>query len=207
MKFNQHLNESEHLKLYNEHEHLAAHYAKKIFNYERFGYEFEDIVQELRIKISQSIHTHMRKTKEYEVEKRYKPIPLSYYLKCAMSNRVKDFIKVFNSERVENVEKISIEDDSFDLGYYSTANSTIDLNKCNCEINGVDLFHGLTIKRQRIIFALYLKGYDKRKLKRSFSMKDDQLSFIDSQVAYLQTRKKDLYDMGVSVFKSYEISE
>lgn len=195
-----------HTKLYNKFEYLAEQYASKVYNFERFGYEREDIVQELRIKISNSINTYLNKLDKFNETGRYKPIPLEYYLKTAMINRTKDFIKLLNRESVENVDKISIEDNCCDIGFYSTVHSEIDLDKCICNINGVDLFYNLE-GINKIVFSLFIKGFNIVKLKKMFRKKIQDFSFIDEQVEYLKLRRKELYDHSNVSFQRFSMSE
>jgi hypothetical protein len=177
-------------KFYLRFEYLAYNYAKQIFNYERSGYEYQDIIQELKIKIYTSILGYAHKWQEYKQTGKYKPVPIKFYIKTALINRTKDFIKQFNQETVENVNKISI--NQFDYGVYNTMVSRMDLNKRICTINGVDLFHKIS-EQEKKCFALYLKGFPMNKLLKVFP-KIIVPDLINKQLTYLNSRKEDLLD-------------
>ncbi len=175
-------------KFYLRYEYLAYSYAKQIFNYERSGYEYQDILQELKIKIYTTILAYARKWQEYKTTGKFKPVPMEFYIKTAMVNRTKDFIKQFNQESVENVDKISIS--NFDYGVQSTMVSRMDLSKRICTINGVDLFYKMS-EVEKKCFALYLKGFTVPKLIKLFP-KVVVLELINDQITYLNHRKNDL---------------
>lgn len=184
--------------LYSKHEYLAKFYADKIFNFERFGYEKIDIIQEFRIKIYTSIISHSEKWAEYRKTGKYKPVPIEYYLKAAMVNKVKDFIKLFNMEIVENIDKISIESDGFDYGLGSDVTSVISLNDNICEINGIDIFQGL-IGRKKTIFSEYISGVSIKEICEKYPMIDVQ-NVINQQVERLKPYKERLYDFHVQEY-------
>lgn len=179
-------------KIYNKYEYLAKVYADKIFNYQRFGYEKEDVIQEFRIKIYTSIVSYTQKWAEYKQTGKYKPVNIEYYLKLCMVNKVKDFIKLFNKEIVENVDKVSIETDGFDYAEHNTIVSTISLNDNICEINGIDIFYGL-IGRKKQIFNDYISGYRIKEIADKYPMIDVQ-SVISSQIENLKQFKEKLMD-------------
>ena len=178
--------------LYGKYEYMAAIYASKIFNFERYGYEKEDIVQELRIKIYTSIISYAEKWAEYKRTNRYKPVPIKFYIKAAMVNKVKDFIKLFNMEQVENIDKVSIQADGFDHSQFNTIESNLDINNCVCEINGVDLFEGLH-GRKKQAFALFLKGFTIPELNERFT-KIDVMTVVTRQIEFIRTKREELLD-------------
>ena len=179
-------------QLYSSYEYMAKSYAEKIFNYERYGYEKEDVIQEFRIKIYTSIISYSEKWAEYKKTGKYKPVPIEFYLKTAMVNKVKDFIKLFNMPIIENVDKISIESDGFDYSEFSTITSVISLNEDVCEINGVDLMSGL-VGRKRTIFCDYLLGYSIKEISAKFPTLDVE-SVINNQIQYIKGLKENLLD-------------
>lgn len=193
-------------KYYLMYEHLASNYASKIFNYERQGYEYQDILQELKIKIYSSIVAYAKKWMEYKRTGRYKPVPIEYYIKNALVNRQKDYIKQFNYETVENSDKISIQRNSFDYSVYTENNSEIDLGKCICVINGIDLFEGLEDDAKRC-FALYIKGFSIPKLKTMFKRKFNSESVIQNQIHYLSSFRKELMDFDTKRHTLYAFEE
>ena len=48
-------------KLYLKYEYLAKKYANKIFSYEELSFEYEDLLQEFRIKIFTSLKSYGRR--------------------------------------------------------------------------------------------------------------------------------------------------
>lgn len=191
--------------LYDRYEYMAAVYANKIFNFERHGYEKDDIIQELRIKIYTSIVAYSEKWLEFKKTGRYKPVPIVFYIKAAMVNKNKDFIKLFNASSVENVEKISVQNDGFDYSTYSTLESNIDLNNCVCEINGINLFQSLR-GRKKQIFALYLKGFTVIELDFMFS-KIDVPTLIKNQTDLIKNKKEQLLDYNNSSYTVVTVDE
>lgn len=190
-------------KFYLKYEWMANNYANQIFNYKRFGYQYDDLLQELRIKIYTSILSYAKKWQEYKQTNRYKPVPLKFYIKTALINRTKDFIKQFNQEIVENVDKIPIE--NFDYGIYSTMDSKIDLSKLICTINGIDLFYQM-VGNQRRCFALFLKGFPIYKLNKIFP-KLEVSELINKQIDYLKCKKSDFIDYNTMNFKTIMFNE
>jgi hypothetical protein len=193
-------------KFYLRYEHLASTYASQIFNFERNGYERQDVVQELRIKIYNSIIAYCKKWTEYRATGRYKPVPIEFYIKTALVNRTKDFIREFNYETVENCDKISIQRHSFDYAEQHMVDSDIDLNKCVCEINGVDLMKDLT-GNQRKCFSLYIKGFTITKLKSMFSKQFNAELVIQNQIKYLRTQKETLMSFDSVRHEMYVFDE
>lgn len=193
------------LRLFLQHEKMAEHYACRVFNYEKYGYEREDIVQELKIKLYNCINTYINKLIEYKRTGRYKPIPLEYYLKTAMINKSKDFISLLNRQSTESSSKVNFDSEGYDEGRHCTMDCEMDLDDCVCEINGVDLFYKLKgLKRK--IFSLYLKGFPIKKLKAMFPV-IKSFSFIKDQIEYLTHRKKDLLNYQTFEFKVFEHQE
>lgn len=186
-------------KLYEKYEYMAKNYADKIFNFERYGYEKDDVVQEFRIKIYTSIVSYSDKWAEYKRTGKYKPVPIEYYLKTSMVNKVKDFIKLFNMDLVENIDKISIENDGFDYALFSTATSVMSLNENVCEINGVDIFQGL-IGRKKSIFSEYLSGFSIKEISQKYPNIDVE-SVVNNQIELLHQFKNRLLD-----YRNHEFS-
>jgi hypothetical protein len=185
-------------KLYDKYEYMSKNYAEKIFNYQRYGYEKEDIIQEFRIKIYTSIITYSEKWAEYKNTGKYKPVPIEFYLKTAMVNKVKDFIKLFNMDLVENIDKISIENDGFDYGESNTITSVMSLSDNICEINGVDIFQGL-IGRKKTIFSDYLSGFTIRELTQKYPSINIE-AVVSNQIEILNQYKDRLLDYSKSTY-------
>lgn len=191
--------------IYKKYEYLATQYSNKIFNFERYGYEKEDILQEFRIKIYTSIISYASRWAEYKETGKYKPVPIKFYIKSAMVNKTKDFIKLFNSDTVENKQKISIQKDEFDYSEHSSLESELDLNNSICIINGVDLFYGL-VGRKRQIFSLFLKGFTIPDLSDKFE-KIDVIKLISNQIDYLKTKKHELNDFAIERYSTVSVSD
>jgi hypothetical protein len=194
------------LKFYNKYEHLASTYAKQIFNYERYGYEKADIVQEFKIKLYTSIISYAEKLQEYKETGKYKPVPIEFYLKSAMVNKVKDFVRKFNTEDVANTNKISIQDNNFDYSVYNDMASELDLKNHVCVINGVDLLENLALL-EKFVFVLYLKGHTIREIKRKFKKVTDPSKVIEHQINYLKTKHSEIYDRRTIEYKVFSYNE
>lgn len=193
-------------KFYLRYEYLANVYASQIFNYERVGCERQDIVQEFKIKIYTSILAYIKKWEEYRRTDRYKPVPIEYYIKSALVNRAKDFIKEFNYENVENSEKLSIQRNSFDYSVQHNIESDIDLNNCVIEINGVDLLQGLGFYEKRC-FVLYIKGFTITKLKKLFVSHFNAEVIIQNQIKLLKECKDVLMSFETKSYEMYAFDE
>jgi hypothetical protein len=180
--------------IYQRYEHLAKSAANKIYNFERYGYEKSDIIQEFKIKIYTSIIAYTEKWYEYRKRGRYKPVPIEFYIRSCMKNKQNDFIKLFNMERVESVDKVSIEQDGFDYASHADITSVMSLNDNVCEINGVDLFQGL-VGRKRTIFSEYLSGVRIKEISEKFPMLDIN-NVIERQLEVIRAHKTQLLDFS-----------
>lgn len=96
-----------------KYEHLTNEYAKKIWNTNNIGMDVDDIKQELKIKLFLSIKNYAEKWNEYRKTGKNKPIPIEFYLKQAMLNKCRDFIKKIN--KVELVELEDKHEESFEI--------------------------------------------------------------------------------------------
>lgn len=190
------------LTLYQKYENLAPLYARKIFGYDKAGYEFEDILQEFKIKIYTSILAYKRKWEEFKKTGRYKPIPLEIYLKSALSNRMNDFIKQFNNGKDDGVEKISLEN-KIDIGYISSGGIKYSFKNCTLEINGINLCEGLLTKDQKRCFLMYAQGFSLAKIQKAFAKKFNSKELIKKQVERLSLIKKELYDIEEKRFEYF----
>ena len=84
-------------KLYLKYEYLAKKYANKIFSYEELSFEYEDLLQEFRIKIFTSLKSYGRRYAKFRRGEASKPVPLRFYLEAACSNKARDFIKYIST--------------------------------------------------------------------------------------------------------------
>lgn len=140
-------------KLYMKYEYLAKKYAARIFAYEELSYEFEDLVQEFRLKIFTSIKAYGRRYARYRRREDSKPVHIKYYLECACGNKMRDFVKYISRENY----KVRIDDVNFDFGVENETDIDVDKNKFI--IRGIDMLEGLSGK-ERAVFSLFLRGYN-----------------------------------------------
>lgn len=190
------------IEFYIKFENLAHHYANQVFNYERHGYEREDVVQDFKIKLYTSLIAYSEKWTEYKNTGKYKPVPIEFYLKSAMANKVKDFIRKFNLETVENVDKISLQNSKFDYGHYTDMGNELNYEENCYVINGVDLLYGL-VDSARICFILFLRGFPIKDLRKKFRNLLDAETIITRQLTYLHTQKTQLLDYRSQDFKVF----
>lgn len=193
---------------YNRYCYLSNEYANKVFNYSNSGYEKDDIVQEMNIKVYMSIVGYAKQWKEYRETGQRKPAPMEFWIRTALANKVKDFIRKFNLVNVHNAEKISIgeEDNSVDVGIFSTAESVIDLEKNICIINGVDLLGKLKGDRKQC-YIKYLAGYTITALAKEYENINVK-NLIEKYNQYLaEHQKRNLFDFRVQRFQTFHSSE
>lgn len=147
--------------LYHRHAHLAEYYATKIFNEGNISMEREDVEQELRLKLWTSIKTYLEKWGRWREGKDVKPIPLPFYLKTAMINRSKDFIKEIN--RVQNVPMSSMD---FDYGREDFP-IEVDFENKRIMVGCTDLLESIP-KEEKKFFMLYFKGLSISKINKIY---------------------------------------
>ena len=123
-------------KLYHRYEYLAKRYASKIFSYEQLSFEYEDLVQEFRLKIWTSIKSYGKRWAKYRRNEASKPVPMKYYLEAACSNKMRDFMKYISRENY----KVSIDEINYDFGIEDDSKIMPEKNKFI--VNGVDLLDG-----------------------------------------------------------------
>lgn len=204
-------------KFYCKYEYLAKKYANKIFSYEELSFEYEDLVQEFRIKIFTSIKSYGRRWGKFRRGEAPRPVPIRYYLECACGNKARDFMKYISREN----HKISINEIDFDYGVEQ--NNDIVPSRNRFIVNGVDLLEGLC-GIERAVFSLFLRGYGinfirkvyfsnkQRQQERKEDIKRgrtpvDVKSIIDSQREYLITKYgSDLMEAN-TVYTSYKTEE
>lgn len=193
--------ESRLLKYYERFEPLAETYAWRLFQSQKIGMDFEDLVQEFKIKIYLSLIGYANYVKKKRTTN-YAPWPIELYVKCALNNLRKDFIKKI--EAAPN-KAVSLESDGFDYSHLHSMEShfVISKNFCKAEINGVDLLQGLTLTEQRC-FLLFLRGHTIKKLERLFKRAiPDAGAVIQRQVALLRTKKAQLLEDTVTNYMNF----
>lgn len=175
--------------LYEKYEYLAKKHAAKIYSYEELSYEYEDLIQEFKIKIFTSIKAYGRRYLKYRRGEAAKPVPIKYYLEAACSNKARDFMKYISREN----HKLRMDDVNYDFGVSSE--TEINSNENRFIVNGVDLLEGLHGK-ERSIFSLFLRGYKMSFLNRVyFSNKQEK------------KKRKEIIDSGDTPFGPADIIE
>lgn len=188
-------------KLYHRYEYLAAKYAKRIFAYEELSYEYEDLLQEFRLKIYTSIRAYGRRWGNYRRGSAPRPVPLRYYLEAACGNKTRDFMKYISREGY----KVHIDAmEEYDYGTSSEGTEIVP-DESKFVINGVDLLEGLK-GTERTIFILFLKGYTKRFFAK-VSYPNSKEELINRQRQYLITRYGEVLRRQPSVYWVYSLSE
>jgi hypothetical protein len=148
--------------LYKKYEYLAKQFAGKVFSYEQLGLEYDDVLQEFRIKLFTTLQTYGKAWAAWRKgEREYKPSPLVLYIKGALHMKVLDFVKLIS----RNKNKIRIDDIDFDFGILDEV--ICDTAENQFKINDVDLLEGLANK-ERVVFSLYLKGFERKLITRVY---------------------------------------
>lgn len=148
--------------LFRKYQPLALKYAYKVNNYEELSYEFQDLTQELSIKIYTSILAYRKRMESFKQGRSAKPVPLKYYIEAALSNKVRDLMKFISRENY----KVRIDDINYDFGIEDTETEIIPEENIFL-LNGVNLLEGLTGK-ERVIFSLFLRGYNAKFLNKVY---------------------------------------
>ena len=204
-------------KLYQKYEFLAKKYANKIFSYHEISFEYEDLLQEFRVKIFTSIKSYGRRWSKFRKGEAPRPVPMRYYLEAACGNKARDFIKYISREN----HKVSIDEINYDFGVENDNNIDPTANKFI--VNGVDLLEGLSGK-ERAIFSLYLRGHNltflrkvyfsnrkekesKRKVVASGDEPIDVKDIIEMQKEFLIKKYGSELMKSQQVYSSYSIDE
>lgn len=154
-------------ELYNEYEYLAKKYANKIFSYQEISFDYEDLLQEFRIKIFTAIKSYGRRWSKYLKGEATRPVPIRFYLEAACSNKMRDFCKYISREN----HKVSIDDIDYDFGVED--DNTLNPSENTFIVRGVDLLEGLHGK-ERAVFSLYLRGYNTNFLRKVYFSNDKE---------------------------------
>lgn len=148
-------------KVYLKYEYLAKKYASKIFSYEALSFEYDDLVQEFRLKIFTSIKAYGRRYARFLRGQASRPVPLKYYLEAACGNKARDFMKYITREG----HKVRIDEINYDYGV--EVDSFTDIRSNRFYVNGVNLLEGLSGK-ERAVFSLFLRGYNTNFLRKVY---------------------------------------
>ena len=170
-------------RTYLKYDHLAYKYANKIHSYEQIAFEYEDLVQEFKLKIYTSILAYNKKWLKHLKEGYIKPVPLLFYIESSCMNKAKDFMKYISYEEF----KISIEDNDFDYGSYTETEINASQNKFI--LNGIDLLEGLD-KISKTALSMYLRGYTKKEIDKVILNKNKEVclttdEILENQKAFL----------------------
>lgn len=203
-------------KIYLRYEYLAKKYAAKVFSYEELSYEFEDLVQEFKLKIFLSIKAYGRRWLKYRRGEASRPVPIKYYLECACGNKMRDFMKYISREN----HKARIDDINYDFGVDD--DYVVEPSRNRFVVRGVNLLEGLSGK-ERAIFSLFLRGYNitflnkvyfstkqEKEAKRNVA-KDDipfgVMDIIEMQKARLIKKYGSDLQQSRKVYQSYNVSD
>jgi len=154
-------------KFFLRYEYLAKKYAIKLFNTHVISLDRDDIVQNLRIKLYEAILQYGRRWRQYQNNEKPKPMPIEFYLKLSMANKIKDYIKEINRES-DRISFLPDDVDSFDYGVFNPNVSIINPDKDTFIINDIDLLEGLE-NHERKVFSLHLKGFEGEWIKKLYS--------------------------------------
>jgi hypothetical protein len=138
--------------IYNRYENLAVFYANKIWSEHKLAYEKEDLYQDMKMKLFLTIKAYGKRWKEYKNSGNRKPIPIQYYIRTSMANRVKDFIAEINAAQETDNKML-------DRG---TSTSEIEWGRTDIKV-GLDYLSNLANSKyeKKIIKLLVLKNFDK----------------------------------------------
>ena len=203
--------------LFERYEYLAKIYASKIFAFEELSFEYDDLLQEFKLKIYTSIKAYGRAWKAWREGRGYKPIPLEFYLKNACGNKMRDFMKYISRENY----KVRIDEIDYDFGVESETKIVPEDNEF--VVNGIDLLENLEGK-ERLIFSLYLRGYNKGLLTKVYVntnqeknlqkeiLKNDDIplsvsDIIEFQKDYLIKKYGNELRQAVKVFCSFSVND
>lgn len=204
-------------KIYLKYDYLAKKFAARIFAYEQLSYTFDDLVQEFRIKIFTSIKAYGRRWSKYRKGEASRPVHIRFYLEAACGNRMRDIMKFIERENY----KVSIDDVNYDFGVED--DYQVNPSDNAFVVRGIDLLEGLTGK-ERAIFSLYLRGYNKNFLNKVYySTKQEKeakkkildngdepfgpADIIEMQINYLLSKYGSDLRASQKVYRSYQIED
>lgn len=162
-----------------KYEHLAKYYADRIWSEGNIGMEKQDIIQELKVKLFTSIKMYAKKWAEYKRTGKCKPVPMEFYIKNALLNKSRDFIKDIN--RVKMIPMSSI---NFDYG--RDHKEILDAENMEFVIDGFDIL-SLFKGEERKMIKFHLKGMDKVKIEKIF--RNSKLDPIETNKINLKVLK------------------
>lgn len=189
---------------FNEYQRLAESYARKIFNYDSIAYEQDDIIQEFRIKLYEVILAYERAKKERRESGRIAPTPFPIYLRGALSNFSKDFIKRINDEMKHTVGNQL--GNSYDYGKDSPNTSDLNITESIFVINGFDLTKNLS-GLSRAAFIMFLKGNRISDIQKKLGNSIDVAKVVNRQRSFLRKNRSEFELEQENEFLVTEFSE
>ena len=189
-------------QFYEKYEYLAYRYANHIYDIHYLGFERQDLIQELKLKIFTSIKNFGIKWGKYKKTGFCKPVPLVKYLESCMNMKLRDYIKEIQKSRTSVV---SYRDNMEMIDYGKDVEYTeIDFANKRVIIKGIDILEGLN-KNEARVFALHLKGYNKTHIKKIFSnIPIDVSATIENHTLKLYEYKDDLMKQNSEFFVNNE---
>lgn len=182
---------TKHEELFKKYEGLATKFASKVFNHSYIGFEKDDIVQEFRIKLYETILAYERSVERRQQRGMIRPVPLPYYISGALNNFVKDYIK-----KIKESQNIFVENSStfeYEYAQYSSDIIEIDTDKNIYNFNGFDLLEPLS-GLKRACFVMWLKGTPTAQLDKTFGKNFNVFNLIHKHKQYLKS-KRELFDI------------
>ena len=176
-------------------QYLAKYYAKKVYHLEKIAYEQDDILQDFRIKLYEVILCYGRSWSRYKQTGRRKPIPMRFYIKSALANKVYDYIsKIEGKHGADNSRRAIVLNgnsfESIDYGVNNPNYSEISYENNTYMLSGIDLLGNLNPFEKRI-YSMYLKGTSVKKLHNTFKSISVN-ALIHKQKVYLSQFKNAL---------------
>lgn len=197
------------VKLYERYEYLASAYASKLWNFDRLGMTYDDVVQEFKMKIWYSVDTFLQRWKSYRETGKFKPVPLKFYIQSNLRSLIIDLSKKINSyvirkgEMVQQIQGIiSIDEMGFDIGKAPDTDTIIDWERGELIVHGINLLEGLSSK-EASMFSLFLRGQQIKTLKKVFKGMDVSL-VIKDQMIHLRQKKTQLLADNSPLVRSYD---
>ena len=148
--------------IYQRYAHYSKTYANQIYNYNKLGMEYEDLVQEFKMKIFTAIKSYLKTWKAYRSGEKKRPVPIKYYIKLALVNKKTDFIRYIDRRKfITTDEKATYDMGRENICVYSHLDKKL-------FINDIDLLEGLSSQKERMMFLLYAKGFTIKKIKKIY---------------------------------------
>ena len=112
--------------IYKNYEYLAKQYSYKVFNLQNTALERVDVEQELKMKLFMSIKAYLKKIDDYNNTGRLKPVPLKFYLRTVMINKVRDIITDINKVNFCNIDEVNLSPSTNNEHYFTKTDIIVD---------------------------------------------------------------------------------